>query len=42
MRLRCCVSPTGERVLKFSLTVNLSVQRGVACRVLCVINNTAA
>ena len=26
MRLRCCVSPTGERVLKFSLTVNLSVQ----------------
>ena len=39
---RFCVSPTGGCVLKFSLSVNLSVRRGVACRALCAINKTEA
>ena len=42
MRLRCYVSPTGKCVLNFSLSINLSVRRGVACRVLCAINKTEA
>ena len=37
-----CLSPTGECVLEFIPSINLSVRRGVACRVLCAINNTAA